>query len=174
MANERADLNGEQDRDTTGGPAADLGAQPRIVVGVDRSDPALAAMRWAKAEAEIRGAALDLVHAWSWPVPLVSSELAMISLPAPPIDDMRAAALEVIAEMSAEAFGHDTDGPAVIAHAAEANTADLLLSTSAGAEMIVVGSKGHNALYSALIGSVSRQVAHHADVPVVIVRPAGN
>lgn len=174
MANERADLNGEQDRDTTGGPAADLGAQPRIVVGVDRSDPALAAMRWAKAEAEIRGAALDLVHAWSWPVPLVSSELAMISLPAPPIDDMRAAALEVIAEMSAEAFGHDTEGPAVIAHAAEANAADLLLSTSSGAEMIVVGSKGHNALYSALIGSVSRQVAHHADVPVVIVRPAGN
>ncbi len=84
MANERADLNGEQDRDTTGGPAADLGAQPRIVVGVDRSDPALAAMRWAKAEAEIRGAALDLVHAWSWPVPPPISPCSPLLTRTPP------------------------------------------------------------------------------------------
>jgi nucleotide-binding universal stress UspA family protein len=171
MSNEGQDGTTSIDSGSAGSDGA-AGSEPRIVVGVDRSEPAVAAMRWAKAEAELRGAELDLVHAWSWPVPLVSSELAMISLPSPPLDDMRTAALQVIAEVSAEAFGHDAEGPAVIAHAAEGNAADLLLSTSVGSEMIVVGSKGHNALYSALIGSVSRQVAHHADVPVVIVRPS--
>jgi nucleotide-binding universal stress UspA family protein len=41
-----------------------LPGQQRIVVGVDRSAAALAALRWAVAEARLRGAALHVVHAW--------------------------------------------------------------------------------------------------------------
>jgi nucleotide-binding universal stress UspA family protein len=41
-----------------------------------------------------------------------------------------------------------------------------------GAELIVVGSRGHGALRSAVLGSVSRTLAEEASCPVVIV-PAG-
>src|SRR5262245_53841828 len=39
-----------------------------IVVGVDGSVEAKEALRWALAEARLRGATLRVVHAWSFPV----------------------------------------------------------------------------------------------------------
>jgi nucleotide-binding universal stress UspA family protein len=37
--------------------------------------------------------------------------------------------------------------------------------------MLVVGSRGHSAMGSFLLGSVSNHVVHHAHCPVVIVPP---
>ena len=39
----------------------------KIVVGVDGSGHAQAALRWAIAEARVRGASLEVVHAWEIP-----------------------------------------------------------------------------------------------------------
>ena len=46
-------------------PAADGG---RIVVGVDDSEQAAAALRWALAEGILRGTTVEVVHSWSPPV----------------------------------------------------------------------------------------------------------
>ena len=51
--------------------------------------------------------------------------------------------------------------------------ADVLVEESAGASMLVVGSRGHSAMGSLLLGSVSNHVVHHARCPVVIVPHPG-
>jgi nucleotide-binding universal stress UspA family protein len=42
-----------------------------------------------------------------------------------------------------------------------------------GADMIVLGSHGHTALYELLVGSVSEGVIRHARLPVTVVPAAG-
>jgi nucleotide-binding universal stress UspA family protein len=43
---------------------------------------------------------------------------------------------------------------------------------AAGAELLVVGSRGHGGLTEALLGSLSQHCVHHARCPVVIIRGA--
>jgi nucleotide-binding universal stress UspA family protein len=45
-----------------------------------------------------------------------------------------------------------------------------LLSAAKDAELVVVGSRGHGDLASALLGSVSSHVVQHAACPVVVVK----
>lgn len=50
------------------------------------------------------------------------------------------------------------------------NPADVLIDAARGAELLVVGSRGHGTFARALLGSVSERCAMHAPCPVVIVR----
>jgi nucleotide-binding universal stress UspA family protein len=47
--------------------------------------------------------------------------------------------------------------------------ADVLLDASAGAALLVVGSRGHGAFKRALLGSVATHVTHHGTCPTVVV-----
>ena len=47
---------------------------------------------------------------------------------------------------------------------------NALSDASATADLVVVGSRGMGAIGSALLGSVSRGVLHHAHCPVAVVR----
>ncbi|HUP33419.1 MAG TPA: universal stress protein, partial [Gaiellaceae bacterium] len=49
---------------------------------------------------------------------------------------------------------------------------EALLDAAAGADLLVVGSRGRGGFTGLLLGSVGQQVAHHAPCPVVIVRRA--
>jgi nucleotide-binding universal stress UspA family protein len=46
---------------------------------------------------------------------------------------------------------------------------EVLLSASEGADLLVVGSRGHGTIVGILLGSVSQHCAHHAHCPVVII-----
>jgi len=46
----------------------------------------------------------------------------------------------------------------------------VLVDAAQGAELLVVGNRGHGGLAEALLGSVSQYCVHHASCPVVIMR----
>jgi nucleotide-binding universal stress UspA family protein len=52
----------------------------------------------------------------------------------------------------------------------EARAGQVLVNAAKGADLLVVGSRGHGGLAEALLGSVGQYCAHHATCPVVIVR----
>ena len=141
----------------------------RVVVGVDGSETARKAVRWAAREAKLRGMKLELVsasgvpissYAYGYPLPAVSEEM-MKSVTeraeghlAEALDEARAEAREVQIETIA----------------VEGQPAKALVEVAKGADLLVVGSRGLGGFRELLLGSVSQQCAQHATCPVVIVR----
>jgi len=141
-----------------------------IVVGVDRSDGAKAALRFALEEARLRQATLRVVHAWQFgyigattglegALPAVGGEL----------EDFRRGAEAALDETLTD-VGAETDGVAIERRVDQGTAAAVLVEESRGADLLVVGSRGHGGFAQLLLGSVSQQCAQHAFCPVVIVR----
>lgn len=137
-----------------------MGAQ-RIVVGVDFSPGAHAALHWAVDEARLRDASLEVVHAWTYVV------AAATGLAAIDPTFLEEAAHKVLDEVLGE-LG-PVEGVALAPRVAEGPAAQILLEAAKGADLLVVGSRGRGGFAGLLLGSVSQQVAHHAPCPVVIV-----
>ncbi len=56
------------------------------------------------------------------------------------------------------------------ARVVEGNPAQVLLDAADGADLLVLGSRGHAGFTEALLGSVSQHCVHHAPCPVVVIR----
>ena len=54
----------------------------------------------------------------------------------------------------------------------EGYPAQVLVDASAGADLLVVGSRGLSGFADVLLGSVSTYCVHHAHGPVTVIRPA--
>ena len=140
-----------------------------IVVGVDNSDGAKAALRFALEEAKLRGASLRAVHAWRYaPIDAPGIEAANR-----PMLGVEFADLQRSVEASLEATLHeaipDPGRVDVERRIVDGTAAAALVEESRGAELLVVGSRGLGGFRGLLLGSVGQQVAHHAACPVVIV-----
>lgn len=138
-----------------------------IVVGVDRSPAATAALAWALDESAVRGLEVHVVHAWLEPVNW------MYAPPLPPFptpEDVSAHAKQVAQELLRRvlATGHGTSSPVVVG-AEQGAPAAVLSRLSADAQTVVVGTRGAGALSRAVLGSVSAAVLHHAHCPVAVV-----
>lgn len=131
----------------------------RIVVGVDGSDGARAALRWALSEARLRSVALEVVHAWSY---LHAAGQQYVSY-----DAMHRAARHLLGD--AVAGLGDTGAVAITETLVEGPAAEVLVRVAQGAALLVVGTRGRGGFAGLLLGSVSQHVAHRAACPIVIV-----
>jgi len=139
--------------------------QARIVVGIDGSEYSKDALRWAARQAGFTDAALDVVIGWQYPVFYGWA-------PGAQDFDFAGAAGQALAEAIDDVLG--ADRPARLrTHVVEGHAGPALVDASAGADLLVVGSRGHGGLADALLGSVSTYCVQHAPCPVTVIRPAG-
>jgi len=143
-----------------------VGTPELIVVGLDGSEGSRRALRFALREARIRRARVQAVAVWHIPWAAYSSALGLDvdRLCAGMRDDATRRLQEALDQETAEAHGLD-----VLADVREGQPAQVLVELSAGASLLVVGSRGLGGFRDLLLGSVSHQCAQHAACPVVIV-----
>lgn len=148
-------------------PLHDLPPGPsraRVVVGVGGSDLSASAIAFAFRAAAQRGIGLTAVHAWTsrppadcggvgddWLAARADARLRLERALAPWSDHFTRVDVRLT-------LAHDLPSPALVAE-------------SAGAALVVVGSRGRGCITGILFGSTSHAVVHGAHCPVAVVRP---
>ncbi len=142
----------------------DVQATRKVVVGVDGSAPSKAALRWAARICEATGDTIEAVIAWEYPHNYGW---------APMMEDWHP---DVVAEKMLQQTLDDVFGGhrpvGLLASARHGAARSVLIEASDGAEMLVVGSRGHGGFTGLLLGSVSAACTEHAHCPVVVVHEA--
>jgi nucleotide-binding universal stress UspA family protein len=140
----------------------------RVVVGVDGSEESLRALDVALAEAQMRGAVLEIVHAWSItkvhpPAPLSQG----VPVPTHLMPDLEREAESVLA--AAVAHVPADSGVTVESSLVAEDAATTLVEKSAYAEVLVVGSRGVSRLVEFVIGSTTKEIVDRSHCPVIVV-----
>ena len=130
-----------------------------IVVGVDGSAPARAALRWAAGEAVSTGVPLLLVS---------SANAGGIGASSPFVDELRFTARRNLAS-AAETVEREHPELSVRTEQSSLVAAQALLGYSGRARMLVLGRRGLGEFTGGLVGSVTSAVVAHAHCPVAVI-----
>ena len=141
---------------------------PAVIVGVDGTPAARAALVWAAESAVRRGERLRIVHGLGMPVVTGTYSVSERYKPAEEVreeghrllSDSVEHAREVRPELDVVTILGTEDAPAV------------LLNEARRGDVIVVGSRGLGAVRSIVLGSVSVRTSSHAPCPVIVVPEA--
>ncbi len=144
-----------------------VGSEHRIVVGVDGSPSSIAALAWAAEQAERTGAVVEATAVWQWPANYGSPLVAMSGLD--PGQEASSSLERCITEVA-----RDHPQAVIKAQVVQGVASQVLVQLSRGADLLVVGTRGHGELVGALIGSVSEHCAAHATCTVVVVKRPGH
>lgn len=137
----------------------------RIVVGVDGSAGSRAALGWAVDEAHRRGDRVEAVMAWEdldvgmWTA-ATSSHAEADAL----ADRHRRKLDEVVDSTPTSGLAGPVERLFV-----RGDPSQTLIDVAKGADLVVVGTRGHGSFVGTLLGSVSQRIAAHAPCPVVVV-----
>jgi len=136
----------------------------KVLVGLDGSKAAEAALDAAAEEADLRGATLRVVSIWE-----VSPRAQEGTSPVPEVlENLHRLAEGIVADAVARAKelqpGLACEGAVLFGKAQE-----VLVEEAKDAVVVVVGRRGLGGLASLLLGSVSRHVVNHAPCPVLVV-----
>ena len=139
----------------------------RIVVGVDGSANARAALDWALGQARVTESTVVAVMVWRDPYAVADGWTGTIAQYAD-TDELERQHRDELDDIVDAANSEGLQAP-VERVVASGNAASTLLEFAHDADLVVVGSRGHGGFVGLLLGSVSQQVANHAACPVVIV-----
>ena len=141
------------------------GRSDPVVVGVDGSASCERAIAFAYEEADARGVPLTALHTYlPWahdPASQVAAEVA---------DAVDGAAEEALVSESLAGWREKYPDVETRIVVRRQHPATGLVEAGAGAQLLVVGSRGLGGFRGLLLGSVSRSVLHHATCSVAIVR----
>lgn len=132
----------------------------RIVVGVDGSDLSIRALRWALQYAEKFGGQVKAVIAWHFPA----------AYGATPINWDPELSAQTVLKESLDAASDVGAGVPIEAVVVSGWPANVLTDEAEGADLLVLGAKGHSPLARALLGSTSIHCISHARCSVMVVR----
>ena len=143
----------------------------RIVVGVDGSACAMQALAWALRQAVLTGASLDAVACWQIPA-MVSGAAGYGSYIDFSTYDLSLPTSDMLDKAIAAEVGNvpGADRVTVRPLVRETYAPRALLEVAEGADLLVVGSRGHSELSGLVLGSVGLHCVTHARCPVVVVR----
>ncbi len=137
-----------------------------VLVGVDGSAASDAAVVWAATYASTHRRPLTIVHGTGAPV--VTDFVIDLN---ETLHGLRLAGRRVTSQAQ-DVAQRVSDSLEVTVQLDTTDPRALLTEAAQGAHLLVVGSRGHGAVLSLLLGSVSVALAAHAPCPVVVVRPA--
>jgi nucleotide-binding universal stress UspA family protein len=140
----------------------------KVVVGYDGTPGAEHALAWALREARGRGTGVELVYALSQP----AYAPAAFVVPGTVVwaDYMAMQAVHDMLTAAVAKAAVDYPDVPVTAVTERGAAVPVLRDHSAGAALLVVGSRGHRAFAGLLLGSVAEAVSAHASSSVVVVR----
>jgi len=149
--------------DSTGAAADFARRSPRtgrIVVGIDGSESGRQALDRAVVIANALNTNLELIATWR-----LDNGFASFGSPkfSPESD-----AKEIVAAAASATFGGIVPDW-VSTRSAPGNAANVLIDASRGADMLILGSRGHGGMTGLLLGSVSSACAERAHCPVLII-----
>lgn len=139
---------------------------PHVVVGVDGSPESIQALAWAARYASATGATISAVHAWHYQAagPAPAGQPPQVIT-----DEVRAMMHETLDKALNQVFG-TTKPDKVGTKVAYGHPAMVLVNESEGADLLVVGNRGHGAFHGMQLGSVSIHCVTNATCPVAVVR----
>ncbi|WP_433719522.1 universal stress protein [Actinoplanes sp. CA-051413] len=148
-------------------PEHGIDSTGRIVVGVDGSPGSKTALMWAMNQARLTGATIQAVTAWEdparygtaygWTATAFDGNTFATAI----AKDLDATVADVTAQMEYPVT--------VLTQIVEGHPAETLLRAADGAQLLVVGSRGHGTFAGIILGSVSQHCVQHAPCPVVVV-----
>jgi len=133
-----------------------------VVAGVDGSDGALLALRYAFEQASARGTGLRVVRAWVPPLPRWR-----------PVDydlEEQATAERIELDELLGSWRAKYPQVEVAVDVVTGPAGKVMVDATRGAQLVVVGSRGRGGFRGLLLGSISQQLLHHAHCPVAVVR----
>ncbi|ONH35014.1 MULTISPECIES: universal stress protein [Protofrankia] len=138
-----------------------------VLVGVDGSEGSINALRWAAAAAAQRGVTLRVLHVWMPAPAMYTGYYAGFEG-----EGLEKAAQALLEDTLAKGLGDRTD-VTVDAGLMLGAAGTSLIRQAAGAQLLVVGARGHEGFAELLLGSTSQRCTHHSPCPVAVIHGGG-